>query len=67
MTNILVPAKESSFFSGFKPLLAIKHPTRNTARVANCTAIVGNVSYVSALRNTAQLSAFRLPLPLLAM
>ena len=44
ITNILVPAMVASFLSGFKPRLATQLKNRRTARVANCTAIVGNVS-----------------------
>ena len=44
ITNILVPAIVANFFNGFKPRLATQQKNRNTASVAICTAIVGNVS-----------------------
>ena len=67
MMNMLVPAMVASFFRGFSPLLATQQNRSRTVNVASCTQIVGNVSYVSALRNTAQLRALSPPEDLLAI
>ena len=67
ITNILVPANVANFFNGFKPRLATQQKNKNTPNVANCTPIVGKVSYVEPSWKTIQLNAFKPPLPLLAM
>ena len=64
---MLVPAIVASFFKGLRPRLATQQKKRSTAKVTSCTPMVGNVSYVSALRKAAQLRAFRPPEDLLAM